>query len=201
MMKKIKLKIPKMKIKQVSADQLTSRLLLLNLYFTQALTLVIGIIWVLFQKRNPFELFSIDNTDNFVAWGLGLAGTMLIVDFIVTRIMPEDAMDDGGINHMLFSDRPVWHIVCIAAMVAVCEELLFRGAIQYTIGPYWTSIIFAVIHIRYLKHWIPTGWVFLSSYGLGFIYLHTGSLWAPILCHFVIDLVSGLVIRFGGKHE
>lgn len=195
-MKKIKLKIPKIKIKQVSADQLTNRLLLINLYFTQGLTLVIGIIWIFFQKRNPIELFSWQTNGNFVAWGLGLAGVMLIIDFLVSRIMPEDAMDDGGINHMLFGDRPVWHIICIAAMVAICEELLFRGAIQTSIGPYWTSILFAVIHIRYLKHWIPTGWVFLSSYGLGFIYIHSGTIWAPILCHFVIDLVSGLVIRF-----
>jgi len=195
-MKKIKFKVPKIRIKQVSADQLTTRLLLINLYFTQGLTLLIGICWIFLQKRNPIELFSFQQNVNFVAWGLGLAGVMLMIDFLVSRIMPEDAMDDGGINKMLFSDRPVWHIVCIAAMVAICEELLFRGAIQYAIGPYWTSIIFALIHIRYLKHWIPTGWVFLSSYGLGFIYIQTGSLWAPIICHFVIDLISGLVIRF-----
>ncbi|OAB44249.1 CPBP family intramembrane glutamic endopeptidase [Paenibacillus glacialis] len=195
-MKKIKFKVPKLRLKQVSADQLTPRLLLINLYFTQGLTVLIGILWIYFQKRSPIELFSLHQNVNFVAWGLGLAGVMLIIDFLVSRIMPEDVMDDGGINHMLFSDRPVWHIVCIAALVAICEELLFRGAIQYAIGPYWTSIIFALIHIRYLKHWIPTGWVFLSSYGLGFIYIQTGSLWAPIVCHFVIDLISGLVIRF-----
>ncbi|AOZ91397.1 CPBP family intramembrane glutamic endopeptidase [Paenibacillus crassostreae] len=195
-MKKIKLKFPKIKIKQVTVNQLNDRLLLLNLYITQALTLVIGIIWLLFQKRNIFDLFSLQNNDNFVAWGMGLAGCMLIIDFFLSKIMPEDSMDDGGINHMLFGKRPVWHIICIAAIVAICEELLFRGAIQYAIGPYWTSIIFAVIHIRYLKHWIPTGWVFLSSYGLGTIYILSGTLWAPILCHFIIDVISGMMIRF-----
>lgn len=195
-MRKIKFKIPKIKIKQVTADQLTERLLLLNLYITQGLTLFIGIVWILLQKRNPLELFSSHGNDNFVAWGLGLAAIMLAVDFLVSRIMPEDSMDDGGINKLLFGNRPIWHIICIAAIVAVCEELLFRGAIQYALGPYWTSIIFAVIHIRYLKHWIPTGWVFLSSYGLGYIYIHSGTLLAPILCHFVIDCISGFVIRF-----
>ncbi|MNW57385.1 CAAX amino terminal protease self- immunity [compost metagenome] len=105
-------------------------------------------------------------------------------------------MDDGGINSLLFRNRPIWHIAVISAIVAICEELLFRGAIQNGIGPYWTSILFAAIHVRYLRHWIPTAWVFASSYGLGFIYLQTGTLWAPILCHFLIDLVSGLVIKF-----
>ncbi|HEY2492866.1 MAG TPA: CPBP family intramembrane glutamic endopeptidase [Paenibacillus sp.] len=195
-MRKFKFKIPKIKIKQVTADQLTERLLLLNLYITQGLTLFIGLIWLLLQKRNPFELFSLSKNESFVAWGLGLAAIMLAVDFLVSRIMPEESMDDGGINQLLFGNRPIWHIICIAAIVAVCEELLFRGAIQYAIGPYWTSIIFAVIHIRYLKHWIPTGWVFLSSYGLGYIYIQSGTLLAPIVCHFVIDCISGFVIRF-----
>ena len=133
---------------------------------------------------------------HFVAWGLGLAAIMLVVDLLLTYIVPENSMDDGGINELLFRKRPVWHIIFIAAMVSICEELLFRGAIQHSFGPYWTSILFAVIHVRYLRHYFPTGWVFLSSYGLGYIYILSGSLWAPILCHFVIDLFSGLVIRY-----
>jgi hypothetical protein len=112
------------------------------------------------------------------------------------RFVPEEAMDDGGINDMLFRKRPIWHIVVISAIVAICEELLFRGAIQYAFGPYWTSILFAVIHVRYLRHWVPTGIVFAISYGLGFIYIQTGTLWAPIITHFIVDLVLGLIIRF-----
>ncbi len=103
-------------------------------------------------------------------------------------------MDDGGINEMIFKNRPLWHIIIITLMVGICEELLFRGAIQYAFGPYWTSILFAAIHFRYLRHWIPTGWVFVSSYALGYIYIESGTLWAPILCHFMIDLISGLII-------
>ncbi|MBT2288619.1 CPBP family intramembrane metalloprotease [Paenibacillus albidus] len=194
-----KFKFGEIKLKKVDPQQLTDRVLLLNLYITQGLTLIIGLIWILFQKRNPIQVLNFPENVQFVAWGLGLAGVMLIVDFFLTYIVPEDSMDDGGINEMLFRNRPVWHIVLIAAVVSVCEELLFRGAIQHAFGPYWTSILFAVIHIRYLRHWVPTGWVFLSSYGLGYIYIQSGTLWAPILCHFFIDLFSGLVIRYRRK--
>lgn len=197
-MKKIKFNF---KIKQVTADQLTDRLLLLNLYLTQGFTLIIGLVWVILQKRNPFELFSPPISVNFMTWGIGLAVIMLIVDFVLSKIVREDEIDDGGINRMLFRNRPLWHIILISAIVAICEELLFRGAIQYAIGPYWTSIIFAVIHIRYLKHWLPTGWVFLSSYGLGMIYIYSGTIWAPILCHFLIDCISGMVIRYRSEEE
>ncbi|AIQ59576.1 CPBP family intramembrane glutamic endopeptidase [Paenibacillus borealis] len=191
-----KFKLGEIKIKKADPQQLTDKLLLINLYITQGLTLFIGLIWILLQKRNPIHILNFPENVHFVYWGLGLAAVMLVVDFLLTHIVPEDSMDDGGINELLFGNRPLWHIVVIAAVVAVCEELLFRGAIQHSLGPYWTSILFAVIHVRYLRHWIPTGWVFLSSYGLGYIYIHSGSLWAPILCHFLIDLFSGMVIRY-----
>ncbi|MBB3127626.1 hypothetical protein FHS19_002280 [Paenibacillus rhizosphaerae] len=193
-MKKRKWKLPK--IQQAKPEQLNDRLLLINLYITQGLTLLIGLVWILLQRRNPLALFQLQHPAQVAAWGLGLAAVMFAVDFLVSRIKPEEVMDDGGINNMLFQRRPVWHIIVISAVVAVCEELLFRGAVQHAFGPYWTSILFAVIHVRYLKHWIPTGWVFLSSYGLGYIYIHSGTLLAPVLCHFMIDCVSGLVIRF-----
>lgn len=191
-----KFKFRDIKIKKADPQQLTDKLLLINLYITQGLTLFIGLIWILLQKRNPIDIINFPHGVNFVYWGLGLAAVMLIVDFLLTYVVPEESMDDGGINKLLFGKRPVWHIIVIAAVVAVCEELLFRGAVQHSLGPYWTSILFAVIHVRYLRHWIPTGWVFLSSYGLGYIYIQSGTLWAPILCHFFIDLFSGLMIRY-----
>ncbi|MBW4082863.1 CPBP family intramembrane glutamic endopeptidase [Paenibacillus sp. S150] len=191
-----KFKFGEIKIKKADPQQLTDKLLLLNLYITQGLTLIIGLIWILLQKRNPIHILNFPENAQFVYWGLGLAVIMLAVDFLLTHIVPADSMDDGGINELLFGKRPLWHILVIAALVSVCEELLFRGAVQHSFGLYWTSILFAVIHVRYLRHWIPTGWVFLSSYGLGYIYIHSGTLWAPILCHFFIDVFSGIVIRY-----
>lgn len=191
----------KIRVKRIEAHQLNDRLLLINLYLTQALTLITGLIWIFFQKRNPFELFAIPQNAAFIYWGLGLAATMLAVDFIMSRFVSEESIDDGGINEMLFRKRPVWHIFVIALVVSICEELLFRGAIQHAFGPYWTSILFALIHVRYLKHWLPTAWVFLSSYGLGYVYIHTGTIWAPILCHFLIDFISGMLIRFRRTEE
>lgn len=194
-MKKNKL-LQKFKLRQVTASELNDRLLLINLYITQGLTLFIGLLWVIFQRRNPLSLFVWPKHYEFVYWGVGLAVIVIVVDLLMGHFVPEEATDDGGINEMMFRRRPVWHIVVICAVVAVCEELLFRGAVQYAFGPYWTSILFAVIHVRYLRHWIPTGVVFAISYGIGYIYIQTGTLWAPILTHFIVDLIMGLIIRF-----
>ncbi|MCQ4085818.1 type II CAAX endopeptidase family protein [Saccharibacillus sp. JS10] len=175
--------------------QLTDRLLLINLYLTQGLTLLVGTVWIFLQGRTPFELLELPPNWHFLYWGIGLAIVMFGIDFLMTIWGREEDMDDGGINAMLFAKRPLWHIFLIAAIVSICEELLFRGAIQYHLGPYWTSIVFALIHIRYLKHWLPTAWVFASSYGLGWIYIQSDTLWAPIVCHFLIDFISGIMIK------
>ncbi|EFM09807.1 Abortive infection protein [Paenibacillus curdlanolyticus YK9] len=198
-MKKFDLK--KIKFRQVSVDQIDDRLLLMNLYLTQAVTLIIGIVWILFQHRNPIRLLNLPEGSEYWMYGLGLAAAVLVVDLLISKFVPEEASDDGGINDRLFKRRPIWHILVISFVVSVCEEMLFRGAIQHAIGPYWTSIIFAAIHVRYLRHWIPTGLVFSISYGLGWIYIQTGTLWAPIITHFLVDAIMGFIIRLRKDEE
>ncbi|MCL6460076.1 MAG: CPBP family intramembrane metalloprotease, partial [Gorillibacterium sp.] len=154
----------------------------------------------IFQKNEIWRQFQAKIPEMFY-WGAGLAAVVLISDVLVSRFVPEDVSDDGGINDMMFGNRPLWHIILICLVVAFCEEILFRGAIQHAFGAYWTSILFAAIHVRYLQHWLMTGLVFLISYGLGFIYVHTGTLWAPVFAHFLIDLVMGCIIRYRDKEE
>jgi len=196
-----KFDIKKIRFRQVTVDQLDDRLLLINLYATQALTLIIGIIWILFQHRNPIRLLQPPDNDRFWMFGIGLAVAVIVVDLLISRFVPDDVSDDGGVNERLFQARPLWHIIVMSFVVAVCEEMLFRGAVQHSFGPYWTSILFAAIHVRYLRHWIPTGLVFAISYGLGWIYIQSGTLWAPIMAHFLVDATMGMIIRFRRNDE
>ncbi|BFH13279.1 CPBP family intramembrane metalloprotease [Paenibacillus melissococcoides] len=184
------------KERQVRVHELDDRLLLLNLYLTQGLTLLAGLIWIWLQGRNPFALLALPEGWQWLWWSAGLAVVVVLVDIAVSQFVPEEMTDDGGMNEKLFGKRPLWHIVVICLIVGICEELLFRGAVQHAFGPYWTSILFAAIHVRYLRHWLPTLMVFLISYALGTVYEWTGTLWAPIAAHFFIDLIMGLILRF-----
>ncbi len=184
------------KIRKVSIHDIDDRLLLINLYVTQAVTLFIGIILIVFQSRNPFLLFAPFQNGSPLLWGAAFAALVLVVDLTVSKFVPDDLVDDGGVNERIFRSRPLWHIAVLSAVVAICEELLFRGAIQHAIGPYWTSILFAAIHVRYLQHWLMTGMVFSISYGLGWIYDQTGTLWTVIIAHFLIDFIMGCIIRY-----
>ncbi|MNI28546.1 CAAX amino terminal protease self- immunity [compost metagenome] len=189
------------KIGKVDISTLDDRSLLLNLGITQLITLLIGLIIIFFQTNRLLPQFNLDAGWAVLIWGVLFALAVLAGDLLISRWVPKEVSDDGGINQLLFGKRSLWQIAVISLIVAICEEVLFRGAIQYAWGPYWTSILFAAIHIRYLQHWLMTGMVFSISYGLGWIYEQTGSLWTPIIAHFVIDFVMGCIIRYSKEEE
>lgn len=193
-MKKIDWK--RLRLRLHRPGELTERLVLINVYVTQLLVAIVAGVILLFRRPDAVAMFSFEGGVKLALWGAGFALAVLIVDFTVSRYVPPEVTDDGGINEMIFGNRPLWHIALLSFVVAVCEELLFRGAIQSYWGPYWTSILFAAIHVRYLQHWLMTGLVFGISYGLGWIYVQTGSLWTPIIAHFLIDFTMGCILRY-----
>lgn len=196
-----KFDIKNIKLRKVTVDELSDKMLLINLYATQALTFIIGLAWAFFQGQNILEIFRFQGSPTFLYWAAGLAALVVAFDIGISRWIPDEAKDDGGVNERIFRNRPLWHIALLCAVVGICEELLFRGAIQHAFGPYWTSIIFAAIHVRYLRHWIPTGMVFAISYGLGWLMTFTGTIWAPIVTHFLVDLTMGIIIRYRREEE
>lgn len=82
-----------------------------------------------------------------------------------------------------------WTTLWLAAASALGEELLFRGALQPSLGLVATSLLFAAVHVpleRDLALW-PT---FALGAGLllGGMAEATGALLAPVVCHFSINL-------------
>lgn len=91
----------------------------------------------------------------------------------------------------------------MSACAGVSEEILFRGAIQYWLGIYATSIVFILVH-GYIK---PSNWR-LSLFGtglavamipFGFMTVAWG-LAGPILAHTVGDIVLlGALSRYAAS--
>jgi membrane protease YdiL (CAAX protease family) len=84
----------------------------------------------------------------------------------------------------------VFNLIVIAIVPAICEELLFRGALQRTLVravknhhiAIWTSaIIFSAIHLQFFG-FFPR--LFLGA-GFGYIYYWTGSLRYTMFAHFL----------------
>lgn len=177
--------------------QLSDRELLFHLYVTQLVLLIISGVLSIFlfdDIKSFFSIWSINLHD--ILWFGGLTGiTVVIVDFILMKVLPEHFFDDGGINEKVFQHRSFIHIFFLSWMIAITEEWLFRGVIQTNYGLIFASIVFALLHIRYLKKWFLFTVVMTLSFILGLLFEYTNSLWVTIFAHFIIDFIFGVKIR------
>lgn len=178
------------------------RVLLLNLYVTQGLVLGLALLIIWLGKGSVAGLFAVRAQDAGIAvvHAMAVAALVLAADGMLSRLAPGMMKDESGIDEKLFAGRPLAHVAFICLMAAVSEELLFRGALQPLIGNFWTSALFAAIHVRYLRHWLPTLTVFAASLALGWAFARTGTLVAPVTAHFLIDMVNGYMLRRKSTH-
>ncbi len=89
----------------------------------------------------------------------------------------------------------IWNIIMFGLLPAIGEELFFRGAL-FSILREWTkrtnltifitAFLFSAIHLQFYG-FLPR---FLLGVGFGYLFYFTGSLWAPILAHFVNNTLA-----------
>jgi uncharacterized protein len=177
---------------------LTEKELLFHLAATQILLLTISAIlgMIMFDSLNEFKGLFIWDDRKIFTLGICAGAAVVALDYILMKYLPKSYYDDGGLNERIFRNRSVVQIMLIAAMVAVSEEILFRGIIQTNTGLIISSIIFAVVHYRYLFNWFLFTNIILLSFLIGYIYMITNNLVVTIVMHFFIDFVLGLIIKF-----
>jgi hypothetical protein len=82
-----------------------------------------------------------------------------------------------------------------AALPAIGEEFFFRGTLQQLFNQWFknkhvaiivTAFLFSAIHLQFYG-FIPR---FLLGLYLGYLFVWTGSLWAPIFAHFLHNGIS-----------
>jgi len=169
-----------------------------SLLFSQALILLISLIlsFILFDHFSDWFQYLKFNLKEIIYYGLIPGLIIVIIDLVLMKILPKRYLDDGGINERVFQNRSVPDIFLLALTIAIAEELLFRGVIQTTFGYFTASIIFALVHFRYLIKPVLFISVLLLSFYIGFLFKITGNLLVTITMHFIIDFLLGLVIRF-----
>lgn len=94
------------------------------------------------------------------------------------------------------------NLMLVAVIPGICEELFFRGYIQHRAERSWgiawsialSGIVFGLFHLR-LTEALP-----LCALGLYMAYLvwSTGSIWVPIMVHFINNALALLLARITG---
>ncbi|MFT4623168.1 MAG: sodium transport system permease protein [Myxococcota bacterium] len=121
-----------------------------------------------------------------VLLGLGTPLISLAIHWVQAPFVPTAYLE--ALAEQLISDRPVWaNLLLIALLPAVCEELLFRGALlgllRDGLSTRWavllTAVAFAFLHLD-----VPRlGSTFVLGVVLGLLTVRTGSLWPAIAAH------------------
>lgn len=178
--------------------EITDKELLQSLYVTQLVLFVLSFILGLFLFNDFSEFIALFKWDlnQILIWGGGAGLAVFLLDFVLMKWLPAHYYDDGGLNERIFRNRSTLEIAVISLVVSISEEILFRGVIQTHIGLILTSIIFALVHFRYLFN----PFLFLNVIGLsfliGFVYEQTQNLFVTILMHFIIDFLLGCLIKY-----
>lgn len=180
---------------------LDSRTLALNVYISQAILFAFGVAGLYFFYILPgtgwHARFLAPNWIEVLVYGTLVALLVIVIEIILIIWLPPETFDDGGLNELLFRDLPIWHIALVCLVVAVTEEFLFRAVIQPGLGLWWTSVLFALVHVRYLKKWVMTVVVFCISLLFGWLFDRTGSVWSVVWAHFLVDFILGCFVKKG----
>ncbi|WP_449536787.1 CPBP family intramembrane glutamic endopeptidase [Ferdinandcohnia sp. Marseille-Q9671] len=168
-----------------------------HLYLTQGILLLVslGLGIFLFDKWSSFiELWKLKDW-NILIIGGGIAIGVVLIDFALMQWLPKSMYDDGGINERIFQRRSIPHIFLLCLLISFTEEILFRGVIQTHFGLIVASVIFALLHVRYLYKWVLLLTVIALSFLLGYIYELYQNLWITVFAHFLIDFIFAIKLR------
>ena len=120
----------------------------------------------------------------FYAFGLG-------AEALQRWLTPEVAAQVGSATGRLYQgiDTPLG-ILTIALVPAICEETLFRGALQPRLGLVWTAITFALLHTQYGLS-IDEAAVLVLAFGLGILRRVTNTT-TSMLCHAIYNAITAV---------
>lgn len=113
------------------------------------------------------------------------------VDALAYKITPGVAEKVAAANERLFGQLadPVG-IATVALSAGICEEALFRGAMQPRLGVLWTALVFTSVHTQYGLS-LDAAAVLLLAIGLGLLRRLTNTT-TSTTCHVVYNTLVGV---------
>lgn len=93
-------------------------------------------------------------------------------------------------------DLTLGHVLLLAGLSSLGEELLFRGLLVPWIGVLASAVVFGLAHqIRGPSRWVWIAWATVVGVGFGTIFAATGSLLGPLVAHATINAVNLAFLR------
>jgi uncharacterized protein len=135
-----------------------------------------------------------------------LSGAVLVLQLVSLRRLNSDPGDSDSETVQIASKvfpRDRFERVCFTALictVAICEEFIYRGFVQYVFQPWSGSFVAGIVGSSLLfsiAHLYQGNRGLVSTFGAGALFAGvrawTGNLTPTIFAHFVADLTIGLL--------
>ena len=159
-------------------------------------SLLLGLIGALWLRFRPLDLEAAAGPLVVLLAAGALAGALLGGAWLLERTLPSFRHAGRLLERALLGLRlNLLLSVALALATAVSEELFFRGALLGLIGVWPQALLFGLLHPATRRGWSYTVFTFVAGLAFGYVTLWTGSLWAAMLAHFVINLQGFLELR------
>lgn len=170
----------------------------------EALLLLAAAVWNFSGQIDLHSLFRFNL--RVLVWGLtaGLAiSTLNLFILYFSRRLADNvfifrSMHDLLRNEMipLFGNLTLADSLLIAAASGLCEEIFFRGALEAAGGVAISAVCFGLAHLPSFYYFPYALWALAVGLLMSFIMTATGSLFAPIIAHSLVNLISINVLRY-----
>jgi len=133
------------------------------------------------------------------AWwhiAIALAAVGLFVAFAIAMLLLGQVLTPGVTERVDVTTQHIYGqlgavgIVALAFLPGICEEVLFRGALQPRLGLAATAVLFTSIHTQYALSFATLA-VFALAIGLGLIRKYMSTT-ASVACHSGYNLLVGI---------
>lgn len=183
--------------------------------------IVPAILFVIFFRLNPIQFFRFDKKPLFSSALLVfmlLVSILPLLDYLSLlneriqfphflngiesrlRLSEQNALElTERFLNVTTPSALVFNLFMIALLPAIGEELIFRGIVQQTLvgwfkdKPVWailiTALLFSAMHFQFFS-FLPR---LLLGLILGYLFFWSGSLWLPVIAHFINNGMAVMV--------
>jgi membrane protease YdiL (CAAX protease family) len=186
----------------LAADRASSPLTIADLFLNETPFLVLALAGVgLFMRRNPAatekRLGLVVPAWWHIPLALAAAGAFFALasgsDALSHVWSPDIARKvDATTQHLFGQLSDPLGIAAVAIIPGLCEEILFRGALQPRIGLVATALLFTAIHTQYGLS-VDTMAIFAIAIGLGLVRKYANTT-TSCACHISYNLLAGIGI-------
>ena len=146
--------------------------------------------WLQSLERLGLRLPTRGDITSGIGVGILLYLLLLVMAVIWEALVPADQIQQQSAAAeqlaQSFNTLPLAFALSLSA--AVGEEILFRGALQPILGLFWTSLLFALVHVQYSLT-PATLIIFVVALGLGLL-RRRQSTSASIIAHFTYNFIQ-----------